>query len=86
MNVGGDHDDHIGLFSHKGHYIVAIAATNEALCIPDPSYEVGKYEEDGRSGKVRVEYPFAYCAAEDLDADVKNRELPYHLFKRKSGK
>lgn len=86
VNVGGDHDDHIGLFSHGGHYIVAVAYDGEKVCILDPSYKVGKYEEEGRKGKVHVNYPFAYCSIEDLDADVQNREIPYYLFKRKTGK
>lgn len=83
VNVGGDHDDHIGLFSHKGHYIVAVCCDGEDVCILDPSYKEGKYEEEGRKGKVRVSYPFVYCTASDLDADVKNKKIPYFLFKRK---
>ena len=83
VNVGGDHDDHIGLFSKGGHYIVAVSYDGEEVCILDPSYKVGKYEEEGRKGKVRVDYPFVYCSAEDLDADVKNKPIPYFLFKRK---
>lgn len=86
INVGGDHDDHIGLFSHVGHYIVAVSCDGEEFCILDPSYKVGKFEEEGRKGKVRVKYPFAYCAIEDLVADVQNRETPFYLFKRKTGK
>ena len=83
VNVGGDHDDYIGLFSKGGHYIVAVSYDGEEVCILDPSYKVGKYEEEGRQGKVRVSYPFAYCSPENLDADVKNKEIPYYLFKRK---
>lgn len=83
VNVGGDHDDHIGLFAHKGHYIVAVSTDGEEICILDPSYEVGKFEEEGRKGKVRVSYPFAYCSVEDLVADVQNRETPFYLFRRK---
>ena len=83
VNVGGDHDDHVGLFSHKGHYIVAVSTDGKEVCILDPSYTVGKYEEEGRKGKVRVNYPFAYCSVADLAADVQNREIPFYLFKRK---
>lgn len=83
VNVGGDHDDHVGLFSHKGHYIVAVSTNGKEVCILDPSYNVGKYEEEGRKGKVRVNYPFAYCSVADLAADVQNREIPFYLFKRK---
>lgn len=83
VNVGGDHDDYVGLFSHKGHYIVAVSTDGKEVCILDPSYTVGKYEEEGRKGKVRVNYPFAYCSVADLAADVQNREIPFYLFKRK---
>lgn len=85
INVGGDHDDHIGLFSHKGHYIVAISTNGQEFCILDPSYKVGKFDEEGRQGKVRVQYPFLYCSIADLVADTQNREIPFYLFKRKSG-
>lgn len=86
VNVGGDHDDHIGLFSKGGHYIVAVSYDGKEVCILDPSYKEGKYNEEGRKGKVRVDEPFAYCSAEDLNADVQNKEIPYFLFKRKAVK
>ena len=83
VNVGGDHDDHNGLFSKGGHYIVAVSYDGQEVCILDPSYKEGKYEEEGRKGKVRVDAPFAYCSAENLDADVQNKAIRYFLFKRK---
>ncbi|MBE6883449.1 MAG: hypothetical protein E7487_02460 [Ruminococcaceae bacterium] len=83
INVGGDHDDHIGLYSHSGHYILALSYDGSELCILDPSYRENKYEEEGRKGKVRVSFPFTYCVPEDIAADTQNREIPYYLFKRK---
>lgn len=83
VNVGGDHDDHIGLFSDVGHYILVTGYDGNELRIMDPAYEEGRYEKEGRRGKVRVEYPFAFCRPEDLDADTVNRRpTPYHLFRR----
>ena len=83
VNVGGDHDDHVGLFSHKGHYIVAVSTDGEEVCILDPSYKEGKFDEEALKGKVRVQYPFLYCSVADLAADVQNRETPFYLFRRK---
>ncbi|MFI3226976.1 MAG: hypothetical protein R3Y09_06120 [Clostridia bacterium] len=84
INVGGDHDDHIGVFSHGGHYIYAVSTDGEQICILDPSKKDGKYEEEGRQGKVRVNGDFAYCSKEVLHADVQNRTPAYYLFTRKS--
>ena len=83
INVGGNHDDHIGLYSRGGHYIIAIAYDGKELCILDPSYTDGKYEEEGRRGKVRVEYPFTYCDPQCIIDDTQNRETPFYLFWRK---
>lgn len=83
INVGGDHDDYVGLYAYAGHYILAVAYDGEELCILDPSYKEGKYEIEPHKGKVRVDYPFAYCRPEHIIADTQNRATPYYLFKRK---
>lgn len=85
VNVGGDHDDHIGLFSHGGHYIAAIDVEPDGrIAILDPSYKENKYEEDGRAGKVEMKNGvIALCAPEVLADDCTNRETPYNLFWRK---
>ena len=83
INVGGNHDDYLGLYSHTGHYIIAIAYDGKELCILDPSYKDGKYEVEGRAGKVRVEYPFTYCDPQCIIDDTQNRETPFYLFWRK---
>ena len=83
INVGGDHDDYVGLYSYTGHYIIAIAYDGNELCILDPSYKEGKYEKEPNFGKVRVDYPFTYCKPEYIVDDTQNRETPFYLFWRK---
>ena len=83
INVGGDHDDYVGLYSHGGHYILAIAYDGKELCILDPSYKDGKYHITPHEGKVRVDYPFTYCDPQCIVDDTQNKETPYYLFWRK---
>lgn len=51
INVGGDRDGHTGVFSHHGHFILAVSAGRSEVCILDPSYKEHKYEEPGREGR-----------------------------------
>ncbi|HCA34046.1 MAG TPA: hypothetical protein DEP00_02910 [Lachnospiraceae bacterium] len=84
-NVGGDYKGHIGVFSHGGHYIY-IYAYNEAsgeFAVLDPSRKEGKYEEEGRKGKVRCQGDTVYCTADILKDDTANRDPGYFLFLRK---
>lgn len=83
INVGGDHDDYVGLYSNGGHCILAISYDGNELCILDPGYKPGKYESAPRAGKVRVDDPFTYCKPQFIAEDTQNRELPFHLFWRK---
>ncbi len=83
INVGGSHDDYIGLYSTNGHYIIAIAYDGNELCILDPSYREDKYEIEPHAGKVRVNAPFTYCSIKTIEDDTQNRETPFYLFKRK---
>lgn len=86
VHVGGDHDDHIGLFSHVGHYIVAIGQEADGrIAILDPAYEPGRYDEEGRAGKVEMKNEFiALCSLEDLYKDTLNRQPgAFILFRRK---
>ena len=82
-NVGGDREGYTGVFSHGGHYIFLLSADKDSVCILDPSYKEGKYEEEGRQGKVRVDAPFVYCAPEVLAQDTDNRNPGFYLFARK---
>ena len=83
INVGGDHDDHKGVFSKVGHYITAISWDGEELCILDPSWKEEKFKQPHALGKVREDYPFLYCKPEVIEADTANRETPFYLFERK---
>ena len=85
-HVAGDHGDRIGLFSHVGHYIVVINEEPDGrFAILDPAYELGRYEEEARKGKVEVKNGvIALCSPEDLHEDTLNRQPDaYHLFWRK---
>lgn len=83
-NVGGDHDDHIGLFAYCGHYIVILSVDDDGtFCILDPDYSEGKFDREGRRGKLRIDAPFLYCKPGDLAADVENRDPGFYLFSRK---
>lgn len=80
--VDGDTDRGVGLFSHNAHYIVALSWDGEDVCILDPAYRPGKFDEEGRQGKVRVREPFLYCSFEDLVNDTLNGMRPFSLFAR----
>ena len=85
-HIGGDREEHIGLFSHKGHYVTVIAADAETqtACILDPTgSDPGKFDEPGRIGKVRIDKPFIYCSIDDLMKDVEPRNPGFYLFRRK---
>lgn len=80
INVGGDHDDHIGVFSHVGHYMLAIGIDGDTVKILDPGIEPNKYLEENRVGKVKVDGDFVYGNIDDLMKDVENREYPFFIF------
>ncbi len=82
-NAGGDREGYRGVFSHGGHYIAVIALDGDEVCVLDPSYFSGKYDEEGRRGKVRVAEPFVYCTLQVLKKDCENRSPAFYLFKRK---
>ena len=82
-NVGGDREGYTGVFSHGGHYILLLSADKDSVCVLDPSYKEGKYEEPGRQGNVRVDPPFAWCSPELLAKETDNRNPGFYLFARK---
>ena len=85
-HVAGDHGDRVGIFSHVGHYVVVIGEEPDGrLAILDPAYLPGRYDEEGRKGKVEVKCGFiSLCSPEDLHEDTKYRQPDgYHLFWRK---
>ena len=80
INVGGDHDDHIGVFSDVGHYITAIGIDNGYIKILDPAYRKGKYDIEGRKGKVIDKDGILFTTAQVLHEDTENRRPRYYLF------
>ena len=48
VHVGGDYEGHVGVFSHGGHYVAAIAEEADGrIAILDPSYKLGKNGGNG---------------------------------------
>ena len=84
LNSGGDRDGYVGVFTHGGHYITAIAELEDGrICILDPSQKDGKYAEPGRVGKVEVDGHLLYTDMQVLVDDCSNRDPGFHLFWRK---
>lgn len=82
--VGGDREDHIGLFTHGGHYMAIISeAPDGRFVILDPSYRPDKYDEEGRQGKVEITHGIiTLCTGEILEEETKEKATPYYLFWR----
>ncbi len=87
-NVGGDREEpdgskYIGVFSHGGHYIFVESVREDGkVCILDPSQKPGKFDEEGRQGKVEVKGHYLYCDPEVLKKDSDNRTPSYYIFWR----
>jgi len=83
-NVGGDREGYTGVFSHIGHYIVIINEEPDGrVAILDPSFFEGKYEEEGRQGKVELKNQnIEICKISVLKKDVESRVPSFHLFWR----
>ena len=84
VHVGGDRDGRVGVFSHIGHYIVAIGVERDGrIAVLDPSLKPGKYEEEGRKGKVEMKNGvIALTDLETLVQDSSNRSPSFWLFWR----
>lgn len=83
VHAQGDKDGHVGLFSNRGHYILATAMVGDEVQIMDPSDKPQKYEIEGRKGKVRKEEPFIYAAPELVDEACYCDRIHFHMFKKK---
>ena len=84
INVGGDDEKGNGVFTHGGHYIVAVSYENGEFCLLDPSYREDKFDKNGNAHKVRVREPFIYCSRGVLEEEaLAKRKYPLYLFKRK---
>lgn len=85
LHVVGDYEGHIGVFSHGGHYVAAVSEEPDGrIVVLDPSYKVGKFEEEGRKGKVEVKNQYiCICDMNVLVEDGANRDPGMYLFWRK---
>ena len=82
-NVCGDYENHVGVFSHGGHYVTVINLEEDGkVAVLDPSIKDGKYDEDGRKGKVEVKGEIALCSLKTLEKDCKMRTPAFYLFWR----
>lgn len=82
INVGGDHDDHVGIFSDVGHYIFAKGydQSRNELEILDPAFKKDKFNIPGRREYVRVNNFTLYSSPEAVALDTQNRDPAYYLF------
>lgn len=82
-NVGGDHDDHLGIFSNTGHYIFIHSHNNDELCIYDPGLTKEKYDLPYRKDKVKVAGDCIYSDINVLLDDMTNRESCIFLYRKR---
>lgn len=85
VHSGGDREGYVGVFTHGGHYVTLINEEPDGrIAVLDPSYKVGKYEEEGRKGKVEMKNGYiALCDLSVLAKDAENRSPGFYLFWRK---
>lgn len=85
IHIKGDRDGYVGVFSHGGHYAVAISEERDGrIAVLDPSYFNGKYEEEGRKGLVEMKNDvIAICDMQVIIDDTAPAEPSFYLFWRK---
>jgi len=81
----GDRDGQVGLFTHRGHYITVLNEEPDGrFAILDPNFYAGKFEEEGRQGKVELcNGVMLLCSGEVLLEEGSKEYKPFHLFWRK---
>ena len=85
LHVKGDREGYTGVFSHGGHYVAAISEERDGrIAVLDPSYVIGKYEEEGRKGLVEMKNDvIALCDMQVIIDDTAPAEPSFYLFWRK---
>ncbi|MBR0138547.1 MAG: hypothetical protein IJM15_09060 [Erysipelotrichaceae bacterium] len=83
VNVGGNHDDHTGIFCYVGHYILAIGYQDGYVRILDPDYKKEKYDKQEIRDKVIDFGKILYARPEVLHEDTLNRSPGYYLFNKR---
>ena len=81
-NVGGNRDGWMGVFSSAGHFIVISSCSGNTVLVCDPDLYPGKFNINGRAGKVAVDGDYCYCDISILTNDTANRSPAYWLFKK----
>ena len=79
-NTIGDHDDWIGVFSDGRHYIVLCSADNNTVGVWDPMYREGRYDIEGRKGKVKMDGFTAYADFSIVENDCQGK--CYYMFSK----
>ncbi len=81
----GDREGYIGVFTHNSHYVTAIGVEPDGrVAVLDPSYQPGKFDEEGRQGKVEVkDGELLVCDIQVLVDDADYRANSFYLFWRK---
>lgn len=80
----GDREGYTGVFTHAAHFFAVIAEQRDGrLVILDPALREGKFDEEGRTGKVEVKGDFVLCGMDVLAEDTREAEVPFYLFWRK---
>lgn len=81
-NVGGDRRGWTGVFSDSGHYIVVASynTSTKKVTVLDPGYYSGKFNKEGRKGKVTVDGNYCYTTLDVLNYDTYNRTPNYYLY------
>lgn len=80
----GDRPDRVGVFTHKAHFVLVINEERDGrLAVLDPSYQEGKYDEEGRKGKVEYKNGIALCEMNVLTEELSTQDPGFYLFWRK---
>lgn len=85
IHAKGNNGDYIGVLSKTGHMLAAISEERDGrIAILDPSYTDGKFDIEGRKGKVEVKYGvISLCNMDVIVEDTKPADPSFYLFWRK---
>lgn len=77
-------ENYTAVFTHSGHYVTAIAEEPDGrIAILDPSYKEGKFEEEGRKGKVELKNGvICLCDMKVVEEEIAGRTPGMYLFWR----
>ena len=78
-------EGYVSVFTRKEHFVTLISVDEKDIfTVLDPNQYDGKFEEEGRAGRVTVDGHFIYCTGELLTEETGGRPATrYHLFQRK---